>query len=129
MWKSAISFPGYEVSDSGEVRNVKTKHVLSQQVNNRGYAKVFLVDKGHQNGVLIHGLVAIAFCENDDPTHKTQVNHINEDKTDNRALNLEWVTPSENVNHGTGISRRVAKQSMPVVMMYKGLSKKIKNVQ
>ena len=122
MWKPAIPFSGYEVSDSGEVRNVKTKHVLSQQVNNRGYAKVFLVDKEHQNGVLVHRLVAIAFCENDDPAHKTQVNHINEDKTDNRSLNLEWVTPSENINHRTGISRRVAKQSMPVVMMYKGLS-------
>lgn len=37
MWKQAVSFPGYEASESGEVRNVKTKHVLSQQVNNRGY--------------------------------------------------------------------------------------------
>lgn len=122
MWKQAVSFPGYEVSDSGEVRNVNTKHVLSQQVNNRGYSKVFLVDKGHQNGVLVHRLVASAFCENDDPIRKTQVNHINEDKTDNRSLNLEWVTPSENVNHGTGISRRAAKRSKPIVMTYKGLS-------
>lgn len=122
MWELAVPFLGYEVSDSGEVRNVKTKRVLSQQVNNRGYAKVFLMDGGHQNGVLVHRLVASAFCVNDDPAHKTQVNHINEDKTDNRAVNLEWVTPSENVNHGTGISRRAAEQSLPVVMVFKGLS-------
>lgn len=122
MWEIAAQFAMYEVSDSGEVRNIKTKRVLSQQVNNRGYKKVFLSDNGKQNGVLVHRLVATAFVVNDDPKNKTQVNHINEDKTDNRAVNLEWVTPSENINHGTGIARRAAEQSIPVVMIYKGLS-------
>lgn len=122
MWKLAAPFTMYEVSDSGEVRNIKTKHVLSQHVNNRGYAKVFLSDCGKQNGVFVHRLVAKTFVVNDDPKNKTQVNHINEDKTDNRAVNLEWVTPSENINHGTGIARRAAEQSIPVVMIYKGLS-------
>lgn len=122
MWELAVPFLGYEVSDSGEVRNIKTKHVLSQHVNNRGYAKVFLSDCGKQNGVFVHRLVAKTFVVNDDPKNKTQVNHINEDKTDNRAVNLEWVTPSENINHRTGIARRAAEQSIPVVMIYKGLS-------
>lgn len=122
MWKLAAPFTMYEVSDSGEVRNIKTKHVLSQHVNNRGYAKVFLSDCGKQNGVFVHRLVAKTFVVNDDPKNKTQVNHINEDKRDNRAVNLEWVTPSENINHGTGIARRAAEQSIPVVMIYKGLS-------
>ena len=122
MWELAVPFLGYEVSDSGEVRNIKTKHVLAQQVNNRGYAKVFLSDNGKQNGVLVHRLVASAFVVNDDPTNKTQVNHINEDKTDNRASNLEWVTPSENINYGTGVDRRAKTQSLPVVMVYRGLS-------
>ena len=122
MWELAVPFLGYEVSDSGEVRNIKTKHVLSQHVNNRGYAKVFLSDNGKQNGVLVHRLVASAFVVNDDPERKTQVNHINEIKTDNRAANLEWVTPSENIRHGTGIDRRARTQSLPIVMVYKGLS-------
>ena len=122
MWTLVGDHLDYEVSDGGEVRNVKTKHVLAQQLNNRGYARVFLMDGGRKSCVLVHRLVAKAFCANSDPERKTQVNHINEDKTDNRASNLEWVTPSENINHGTGRDRRSASQSLPVVMVFKGMS-------
>ena len=121
-WELAIPFIQYEVSNYGEIRNIKTKHVLSQYDAGKGYKKVALMDNGKQNSVFIHRLVARAFVENDDPEHKTQVNHINEDKADNRAENLEWVTPSENINHGTGNDRRAQTLSKPVVMVYKGLS-------
>lgn len=122
MWEIVASFPDYEVNDFGEVRNRRTKHVLSQQVTNRGYRKVFLMSCGKQTAVYVHRLVAFAFVVNDNPAIKTQVNHINEDKQDNRASNLEWVTPSENVNHGTGIMRRAASQSYPVVMTVNGFT-------
>jgi len=46
--------------------------------------------------VKVHRFVALAFVDNDDPIHKTEVNHINQDGYDNRASNLEWTTPSQN---------------------------------
>lgn len=123
MWKVITDFPKYEVSDFGEVRNVATGKTLSQFPNNRGYLKVSLMSHvdGRQHNVLVHRLVAKAFVDNDSK-ERTQVNHINEVKSDNRACNLEWVTPSENVNHGTGISRRAERMSLPVVMIHNGLS-------
>lgn len=122
-WKPVGGFSRYSVSDNGEIVNNRTGRTLKQFDNNRGYLKVSLVDEdGKQRNMSVHRLVAIAFVTNDNPELKTQVNHINENKHDNNAGNLEWVTPSENVRHGTGIARRVRSASLPVVMIFNGMS-------
>ena len=45
----------------------------------------------------VHRLVAKYYCKNDDPAHKTQVDHIDGNRENNDYRNLEWVTPEENL--------------------------------
>lgn len=47
----------------------------------------------------VHVLVATVFCQNDDPVDKNQVNHINHNRHDNRAVNLEWISRADNNKH------------------------------
>lgn len=121
-WKVIEEYPNYEVSDGGEVKNTTTGKLLSPYRNQRGYLKVCLYKDGKKKYLSVHRLVANAFVTNEDPGIFTQVNHIDEDKANNRADNLEWVTPSENINHGTCIERRAKAQSRTVEMTYKGLT-------
>lgn len=90
----------YEVSNRGEVRSRKTGHYrkLKLKHNRRsGYMYVNLYNKESSITRSVHRLVAMAFLPN--PDDKPEVNHINEDKTDNRVENLEWTTSHENNVH------------------------------
>ena len=120
-WKDVVGYEGlYEVSDFGNVRSkprvihvirgkdeydlVKEGKNLKPQPLHHGYVGVWLYGgdalKG-RNGkqYSVHRLVAKAFCQN--PNDYSEVNHINEDKADNRACNLEWCSHIQNSRHGT----------------------------
>lgn len=98
-WRAVAGYEGaYEVSRSGQVRNVITGRILRQQMQSNGkYRFVHLWASNRGKGHRVHRLVACAFHPN--PDGKPQVNHIDSDRLHNHADNLEWVTVSENHKH------------------------------
>ena len=104
IWRDIEGFEGlYQVSNFGRIKRVTTGKILKGDKNNDGYLRVKLYKNNTKSNKSIHRLVAEAFIPN--PENKPQVNHINEDKTnnslDNSLDNLEWMTAKENINHGT----------------------------
>lgn len=123
LWKDIKGYEGlYQVSNMGRVksldRTVALKsgskriirgRILKPSLKDNGYLQVILYNNSDKRkNFYVHRLVCEAFYEN--PEDKPCVNHIDEDKTNNTASNLEWCTYKENSNHGT----RTARTSKPV---------------
>ena len=98
QWRDIDGHDGiYQVSDLGRVRSLKfgKVRVLRPGKTKDGYLRVDLYRNGKYKHSLVHRLVAQAFIPNDDNS-KTQINHKNEVKTDNRVSNLEYCTAQYN---------------------------------
>jgi hypothetical protein len=93
-WRYITGFEGrYEVSETGLVRNSRTECLLKGVRYPNGYLGVQL---GRGKTYLRHRLVAAAFVPGDT---SLQVNHLDGDRANNTASNLEWVTCGENHKH------------------------------
>ena len=109
QWRTVIDDNGeiwedYEVSDCGNVRSVKFGKIkiLKQNLIETDYLQVKLRMNGKCRQFLVHRLVALAWIENDDVENKTQVNHKDKNRHNNKAENLEWCTQQRNIEHGKG---------------------------
>ena len=91
MWKPTLEDKHYEVSNYGRIRH--DGRVLSGSIHTDGYIYVNIRGKQHPK----HRVVAEAFVPN--PNKKPFVNHIDANKQNCMATNLEWCTQSENVRH------------------------------
>lgn len=106
IWKDIQDYEGYyQISNLGNVKNVKTNKILIGDTNNIGYKRVTLYTPIKKR-FFVHRLVALHFC--DGYEENLVVNHIDGDKTNNKANNLEWVTRSENDLHAFKLNLRKA---------------------
>lgn len=95
-WKPIANTKGkYFVSNLGRVKSLYRYNakILKPFPNGKGYYRVDVCGRSMQ----VSRLVAIAFVPNDDPLHKTTVDHIDTDKSNNRASNLRWMTLGDNI--------------------------------
>ena len=115
IWKDIKGYEGkYMVSNLGIVKSLERmkwcglnggcyykvpEKILKGVDDGYGYLQVKLYKDGEENTCRINRLVAQAFLPN--PDNLPEVNHKNEDKTDNRVENLEWCSRSYNINYGT----------------------------
>lgn len=93
----------YQVSNTGKVKALNYRRTGKEQIiafkENKGYLEVALWKNGKRKIFLVHRLVAQTFIPN--PENLPQVNHKDENKTNNIVANLEWMTSKENINYGT----------------------------
>lgn len=130
IWRPIVGYEGlYEVSNLGNVRSLDrvvkqaccdgslVKHtyrgrVLKPVVHTAGYCEVTLSRGREKINHLVHRLVAEAFIEN--PHGLPQINHKDENKTNNRAENLEWCDQRYNNNYGNRQKKVNDKISTPI---------------
>lgn len=97
IFKVIEGFPKYEVSNLGNVRNIKTGRVLKCAETHDGYSRVGLYNEDGKQHLRVHRLVAKAFLANQ--LNKLYVDHMNSIRNDNRLCNLRFATKKENTQH------------------------------
>lgn len=119
----------FEISQSGVIRNVKTKAIKSQYVSDTGYYMITISKNNKSKPYRVHRLLANNFIEN--PKKLKEVNHIDGNKLNNDLSNLEWVSHFGNMQHAfstglannTGVKNGMAKLNESKVSEIKELLK------
>lgn len=107
-------FDHYEVSDAGEVFNTITGKKLKGWKNQQRYHRVTLIKDGKRKDFYVHRIVALTF--HDYPGDGYEVHHKDNDRSNNRKDNLEWLTRAENMAHvhAGWLNRKWAKKANSV---------------
>lgn len=110
IWKQFET--NYAISNLGHIKNVNTSRILKLRKSHNGYLKTNISVNGKIKTIFIHRLVAETFIPN--PGNLLQVNHKDENKTNNCVNNLEWCDAKYNRNYGTATERIMQKRRKTV---------------
>ena len=124
-WKEVDGFRGYFVSNMGRIKSYRQNKdgmILKQRLSKKGYCMVMMSDNNCKKHYMqVHRLILKTFNPVDNMDN-LEVNHKDEDKTNNNLTNLEWVTHLENVRHGTGHKRATEPQKMKIKCLENGIT-------
>ena len=122
IWKDIKGYEGlYQISNHGRVRSLDrvvyqknksgglSKHIYKGQIlksreNRNGYYTIGLTKDRYQKHFSVHRLVGEHFLEGRE--NKNYINHIDCDKSNNHASNLEWCSQSENIQYAYDIGTK-----------------------
>ena len=124
IWKPIPNYENlYEVSNHGRVRSICGRYgkevILKQCIGSKGYRLVTLCGNGKKKTVNVHRLVALLFVPN--PDSLPCVNHIDENKDNNDATNLEWCSYYYNNVYGHRLTKSALKRGIPVKCVETGV--------
>ena len=119
VWKDIPGYEGrYQASNTGKIKSMNYRHtgvprILTPSKNNSGYQTVYIynADKKYRD-CTVHRLVWKTFVGQ--IPEGLQVNHKDENKSNNSLKNLEIVTPKQNANYGTRNIRAAQSKSKPI---------------
>ena len=112
--KDVVGYEGiYGITSCGKVWSYRNECFLKPKVNKGGYLQVNLHKNGKYKSYVIHRLVSEAYLPN--PNNLPQINHRDENKTNNCLQNLEWCNASYNTNYGTRNEKISNSRKKPVL--------------
>lgn len=120
VWKNVKGYEGlYQVSSEGRVKSLKfsKERILKVGKEGGGYLFVNLCKEGKVKKFKVHRLVASTFLPN--PDNLLEINHIDEDKTNNRVENIEYCDRSYNINYGNRNEKMAKSRSIPILQFTK----------
>ena len=138
IWKDIQGYEGlYQISNLGRIKSLERMIITSNNITKKisekilkpclrknGYYSIVLQKNNKSKYYTIHRLVAKEFIPN--PNNLPQVNHKDENKTNNNVNNLEWCTSKYNINYGSHNERQSLSRSKTVYQY--SLDKKLLNV-
>lgn len=118
LWKPLKNFPGYEGSTEGRIRNIRTQHILSSTVDERGYPQVSIYRDKKQRSVKVHKLIGEAFIGD---RQGLDIRHRDNDRMNNRVDNLYLSTRSETINDAFERGTKIPSRQIPVKVIETGI--------
>lgn len=108
VWRVIEGFDDYLISNKGRVKSLKynKERILKGIKDTDGYIQVCLYSDNKPYMRKIHRLVGYAFISNPDPNKLVQINHRDENPSNNCAENLEWCDVLYNLTYNDGAKRR-----------------------